>query len=72
MKRFIIFAMLLSLYLGTHNGYLALWDTGIEKPVKVFPYSSAVYPKIDQQALKSGIPINSPADMKDLLQDFLS
>jgi len=65
-------ALALVLYMGLHNGYLALWQTGAPDPVTVFPYRAALYPKIDQAALNEGIPIQTPAHLKQLLEDFLS
>lgn len=67
-----IAALLLCAYLGLHNGYLALFETGTDMPVQVFPYRAALYPKIDQAALEEGIPICSPAQLKARLEDFLS
>lgn len=65
-------ALVLTLYMGLHNGYLALFDVGATAPVRVFPYRAAVYPKIDQAALAEGIPIASASHLKQLLEDFLS
>lgn len=65
-------ALALTLYLGLHNGHLALWDSDTEKPVTVFPYLAEVYPKMDQTALNQGICVRSPAHLKQLLEDFLS
>ncbi len=64
--------LLLALYLGLHQGYLALWNSDIPEPVAVFPYRAEVYPKIDQAALDSGIPVENQAHFKALMEDFLS
>jgi len=72
MKLKTIIPLLLAIYLGLHNGYLALWDTNAQKPVEIFPYRCSIYPKIDQQQLFEGIPIDSPDTLKTLLEDFLS
>ncbi len=64
--------LLWGLYLGLHNGYVALWDTDRADPVQVFPYRAAVYPKIDQNALEDGIPIQDQQHLKSLLESFLS
>ena len=64
--------LLLGLYLGLHNGYLALWRSGCPEPEKVFPFKVALYPKIDQSALEKGIPIDDEDALKKLLEDFLS
>ena len=62
----------LSLYLGIHNGYLALFDSEDALPREVLPYKAEVYPKIDQNALQDGIDILSPTHLKQLLEDFLA
>ena len=73
MKRIIIITLLLSgLYLGLHNGYIALWSTKSAVPEKVFPYRSAIYPQADQASLSHGITITSIEQLKALLEDFLS
>lgn len=64
--------LLIGLYLGIHNGYLALFQTGSQTPELMLPYRAAVYPKIDQQKLSEGIAIESPQHLKRLLEDFLS
>ena len=67
-----IIPLLLGLYLGLHNGYLALWESNTREPLKVFPYHCSVYPKIDQLQLHKGIPVDTPDALKTLLGDFLS
>ena len=64
--------LLLGLLLGIHNGYVALWDTGNSLPVKVFPYRVESYPASDQQALKNGIPVRDPEQLRQLLEDLTS
>lgn len=64
--------LLLGLYLGIHNGYLALFSSETNTPDRILPYRAALYPKIDQQALEAGIPIESAEQLKILLEDFLS
>lgn len=71
-KRLCSMFLLLGLYLGLHNGYLALYRTDIDAPDQVLPYRAALYPKIDQTALSTGIPIESDAHLKKLLEDYLS
>lgn len=72
MKYKVIIPLLLGLYLGLHNGYVALWDTNHQKPLEVFPYRCSVYPKIDQNQLEKGIPIDNENALKAILGDFLS
>lgn len=71
-KIFYVAVFLLGLYLGMHNGNLALWRDGNTEPEKVFPIKVALYPKIDQAALEKGIPIEDTEGLKKLLEDFLS
>lgn len=71
-KLFCIALLLLGLYLGLHNGYLALWKTGNTEPEQVFPYRASLFPKLDQAALEKGIPIEDTDSLKKLLEDFLS
>lgn len=65
-------ALTLSLYLGLHNGYLALWNTEASEPEQVFPYRAALYPKIDQRELEKGIPISDQMQLQQLLEDLTS
>lgn len=71
-KGFCATVLLLGLYLGLHNGYLALWDSGKDVPERIFPFWADLYPKIDQHALEKGIPIKDEDALKKLLEDFLS
>ena len=65
-------AVVLCLYLGIFNGQLALYEAGTEQPTQILPYKVSTYPKIDQTALKYGIPIKSAEHLKQLLEDFLA
>lgn len=58
--------------LGIHNGRIALWEDGKEKPIKVFPYSAAMLPEKDQSALKEGIRFDSKQDLLERMEDYLS
>ncbi len=64
--------LILSLYLGLHNGYIALWNTEQPEPLHVFPYKAALFPKIDRNALEEGIPLDNAEHLNKLLEDFLS
>ena len=66
------FFLLLGLYLGLHNGYIALWNSQKTQPEHVFPYPASLYPPIDQAALENGIPVQDPESAVRLLEDFLS
>lgn len=65
-------AAALSLYLGLHNGHIALLDGTSTQPVHVFPYRAELYPNADRQALEDGVPITSQKELSRLLEDYLS
>jgi len=67
-----ITALILSFLLGTHNGYIALWKDGVQKPVKVFPYKVEMLPDVDRKALEKGIHIHSDSKLAEFLEDYLS
>ena len=70
--RMILPVLVLSLYLGVHNGNLALFREGSTVPVQVYPRAVDTYPKKDQLALHSGIPITSKQQLAELLEAYLS
>ncbi len=69
---YLYYITLFSLLLGLHRGYLALYDTGKEEPLQVFPFSAASLPQLDQQRLEAGIPIGDMEQLQKLLRDYLS
>lgn len=71
-RRFFCLIMILGLYLGLQDGYIALWEHGAQTPLQVFTYRAALYPNADQQALRDGIPIESETQLRQILEDFLS
>ncbi len=73
MKRnLLLLSMLLTLYLGVHNGCLALFDTTAQEPVQVLPYSEALYPEADRLLLRQGLAASSPAQLAKILEDYFS
>ncbi len=70
--RMILPILVLSIYLGVHNGNLALFREGHNEPIQVFPRSVSDYPKKDQDALNAGIPITSKRQLSELLEAYLS
>lgn len=74
MKFFRIFlpVMAIMLYLGIHNGNLALYRQGHKVPVQVYSVPVTVFPKEDQTALAAGIPIENQKQLSDLLEAYLS
>jgi len=71
-RRYPYLALILTIILGTHKGFLALWRTGEEAPLRVFPLAAASLPPADQQMLARGIPIESQDQLNHLLEDYLS
>jgi len=72
MKHILYCIVLTAFILGSKNGYVALWKGDDPEPVKVFPYPVSALPLKDQQALKSGIRLETMEDLYALLQDYLS
>ena len=65
-------ALLLSCYLGVHNGYVSLWQNGASQPSVVFPYPVDALPEADRAALYEGIPYSGEKELSRLLEDYLS
>ena len=70
--RMLLPVLVLSLYLGVHDGKLALFREGHSVPVQVYPNLISTYPLKDQNALKAGIPITSKRQLAELLEAYLS
>jgi len=64
--------LLLSLLLGCHKGYVALFQAGSSEPMQIFPYPVTSLPQADQLALSQGIPIQNQTELARLMEDFLS
>lgn len=64
--------LILAFLIGNYNGYIALWTDGAKEPTKVFPYSVTSLPPADQEKVNAGIRVDSPDDLKQLLEDYLS
>ena len=71
-KERILSFMMLTLLLGTRNGYIALWKAGEPEPIRTFPYMVQFIPEPDRRALEKGILIESPGQLAQLLEDYLS
>lgn len=71
-KRFFRTVLLFFLILGTHRGYLALFDSGKTEPKQIFPCQVALLPPADQQALEEGITVRTDEQLQQLLEDYLS
>lgn len=64
--------LILSCFLGVHNGQLALWRENASQPEMVFPCPVQLLPETDRRALAEGIPVNSSQELARLLEDFVS
>ena len=65
-------ALMLSFFLGIHEGRLAMWKDEDPTPCRVFPCPVAFLPKPVQQILKTGIRLDTMDDVNRLLESFLS
>lgn len=65
-------ALILTVLLGIHRGFVALWLPGEEEPAVVFPYSARSLPPSDREALEKGISIETPEELDRIIEDFLS
>lgn len=72
MKKKFLLPLLLAIYLGTHNGHLALLQDGLSEPLTVYPLAVAMLPPADQSRLATGIEIRDRLHLEQLLEDYLS
>ena len=72
MKKYACLILLLICYLSLHKEHLALYTGDSSQPYQVLPYHVSLYPKLDQEALKDGIPFHNQAELTALLEDYLS
>lgn len=74
MKRFHILycSLILAFLLGTHNGYVALWEEDRSAVIHVFPYPAAELPTQQQMQLEQGILIEEEYQLVKILKDYLS
>ena len=70
MRRCIRMLVLLGLFLGLHEGYLALKEGETVK--HIFPYRMELYTETDAHLLRNGIPLPSPAELAAALEDYFS
>ena len=66
------FILMTGFLLGVHEGYIALWRSGQEEPLQVFPYRAEMLPRPDREALLEGIRIEDGTDLANILEDYLS
>ena len=64
--------LILGFILGIQNGNIALWKTGQSAPTYVFPYRAETLPLEIRTALEAGIPVETPAELEALVENYLS
>ena len=70
MGSFLKTIVLLCLILGLHEGYLALKEGDAVK--HIFPYRADLYTQTDEQLLRNGISLPTPAEFISALEDYFS
>ena len=64
--------LLLGFILGIHEGKVALWRDGGNKPIKVFPYQASLLPQADQKRLQDGVHVENLNELRKLIEDYFS
>lgn len=72
LKTLLPVALLLTFFVGVHNGRLALWKDEDPTPCKVFPCPVLLLPQKVQELLKYGVRLETIEDVNRLLENFLS
>lgn len=70
--RILYCSLMLAFLLGTHNGYVALWNADHSAVIHVFPFPAADLPMRKQIQLEQGILINEEYELVKILRDYLS
>ena len=65
-------ALMLSFFIGSYNGRLALWKGDDPTPCKVFPCPIILLPQKVQDQLKYGVRLDTMDDVNRFLENFLS
>ncbi len=64
--------LLLGFILSVHNGQVALYKDQDPEPYRVFPCKVSSLPPAVQLALRTGIPVDSPEQLKELIEKYLA
>ena len=72
LKKLLPVALMLTFFVGVHNGRLALWKNEDPTPCKVFPCPIILLPTKVQEQLKYGVRLETIEDVNRLLENFLS
>lgn len=71
-RHFCLIVLLLALFLGCHNGFLAIFEASSSIPVEILPYKVCVFPEKDIKLLEKGIPFSTTDELSELLDDYIS
>lgn len=72
LKNLLPVALMLTFFVGVHNGRLALWKNEDPTPCKIFPCPVILLPQKVQEQLRSGVRLETIEDVNRLLENFLS
>lgn len=62
----------LAIFLGVHNGRVALWTQEGAEPAKVFPCPVSMLPADARAALEKGIRVESIEQLEQMAENYLS
>ena len=71
LKNLLPVALMLTFFVGVHNGRLALWKNEDPTPCKIFPCPVILLPQKVQEQLRSGVRLETIEDVNRLLENFL-
>ena len=71
-RNYLYLTLILGVLLGCYEGHLALFQSGVSMPIRVFEQEIRFLPEADQTLVKRGIPISSREQLSYLLEDYLS
>lgn len=71
-KTILPIALMLSFFISSYNGRLALWKGDDPTPCKVFPCPIILLPQKVQDQLKYGVRLDTMDDVNRFLENFLS
>ena len=68
----IISVAAVGLMLGSWRDHVALFMSGKEAPVEIYPVRVELLPEADQAQLDTGIHVDDPKELTRILEDLLS
>ncbi len=64
--------LLMTFFIGSYRGYVAVWENNCTEPFKVFPYCIRFFPEEDRKLLENRIPAGTSEELTSLLEDLIS